>query len=144
MKTTTSYRFPGAKRFAFTILDDTDDGTATNLAPIYALLDELGMRTTKTVWPVACPEGSADFFAGKTLDDDEYLAFVLDLARRGFEITWHGATMESSERQRTLEALDRYRKIFGCYPRIQISRGIGPALQACASARCFPSWPHAR
>lgn len=118
---TGDFDFPGGKRFAFTVLDDTDDGTVENLTPVYRLLEALGMRTTKTVWPVRCPEGSPDFFAGATLDDEAYRAFVVDLAHRGFEITWHGATMESSPRERTVAALDRYHQIFGRYPRIHVN-----------------------
>ena len=115
------FDFPGGKRFAFTVLDDTDDGTVENLSPVYALLEQLGMRTTKTVWPVSCPEGSRDFFAAQTLDDPDYRAFVVDLARRGFEITWHGATMESSTRDRTSAALQRYFDVFGAFPRIHVN-----------------------
>ena len=113
--------FPGGKRFAFTILDDTDVATVENVGPVYRLLAELGMRTTKTVWPLACPEGSRDFSSSQTLDDPEYLSFVLWLRDRGFEITWHGATMESSERARTALGLERFRQIFGAYPRIHVN-----------------------
>lgn len=110
--------FPGGKRFAFSILDDTDVATVQNVAPVYRLLDALGMRTTKTVWPLACPEGSRDFAASQTLEDPEYLEFVRWLLDRGFEVTWHGATMEASERARTEEGLERFRALFGAYPRI--------------------------
>lgn len=111
--------FPEGKRFAFSIIDDTDVATVENVAPLYRLLDELGMRTTKTVWPVGCPEGSRDFSESQTLEDVEYREFVLELQRRGFEITWHCATMESSPRERTLEALERFHATFGSYPRVQ-------------------------
>lgn len=110
--------FPGGKRFAFSILDDTDVATVENVGPVYRLLDALGMRTTKTVWPLACPEGSRDFAGSQTLEDPEYLEFVLWLRERGFEVTWHGATMEASERARTVEGLERFRAHFGAYPRI--------------------------
>jgi hypothetical protein len=111
-------KFPDGKRFAFTIIDDTDVATVENVKPIYRLLESLGMRTTKTVWPVGCPEGSKNFSRSKTLEDPEYLDFVLDLHRRGFEVTWHGATMESSRRERTEAALEQFRKLFGSYPRV--------------------------
>jgi len=97
--------FPGGKRFAFTILDDTDDATVENVRPVYDLLHELGMRTTKTAWPLDCPEGSELYFAGATLQDAEYLAFVRELVERGFELAFHGATMETSDRERTLRGL---------------------------------------
>lgn len=105
-------RFPGNKSFAFTILDDTDDATLENVKPIYDLLTELGMRTTKTAWPMACPEGSSVFFAAETLQDPEYFEFVKGLVRSGFELASHGATMESSLRSRTEEGLDFMEKEF--------------------------------
>ena len=64
------------------------------------------MRTTKTVWPLDCPEGSRNFFAAETLQDKKYLSFVHELADAGFEMASHGATMESSRRERTLEGLE--------------------------------------
>jgi hypothetical protein len=110
--------FPEGRRFAFTIMDDTDVATVENVKPIYRLLERLGFRTTKTVWPMACPEGSPAFSSSETLEDPEYLEFVLDLQRRGFEIAYHGATMESSTRDRTQHALERVRQHFGETPRV--------------------------
>lgn len=120
-RATTAYSaapYPGGHEFAFTILDDTDDSTVANVRPIYDLLADLGYRTTKTVWPLDCPEGSANFFAAETLGDPSYREFVRDLKRRRFEITWHGATMESSDRARTLAGLEEFRSEFGNYPLI--------------------------
>jgi hypothetical protein len=111
-------QFPGGRRFAFTIIDDTDVATVENVAPIYALLEQLGMRTTKTVWPLRCPEGGGDFDSSQTLEDSDYRAFVLDLQRRGFEIASHGATMQSSDRARTQRGLDLMRATFGQYPAV--------------------------
>lgn len=111
-------RFPNGRSFAFTIMDDTDVATVDNVGPVYHLLDTLGFRTTKTVWPVACPEGSRDFGTSETLEDAGYLEFVLGLESRGFEIAYHGATMESSKRERTQRALSRYRTLFGVTPRV--------------------------
>ena len=114
-------RFPGDKRFAFTVIDDTDVATVANVRPMYRLLERLGMGATKTVWPVSCPEGSDDFAGSETLEDPEYESFVRELLERGFEVTWHGATMETSTRPRTLAALERYRERLGAYPRIHIN-----------------------
>ncbi len=108
---------PGGRRFAFTIMDDTDVATVENVQPVYRLLADLGFRTTKTVWPVACPEGSRNFASSETLDDPANLAFVLGLARQGFEIAYHGATMETSTRERTERALARFQGLFGS-PRV--------------------------
>ena len=109
---------PRGKRFAFTIIDDTDVATEANVRPIYGLLQDLGMLTTKTVWPVRCPEGSANYWESETLEDAHYREFVLELQACGFEIAFHGATMESSSRARTLRALERFREIFGHDPRV--------------------------
>jgi hypothetical protein len=115
--------FPGAKRFAFSILDDTDDSTLYNIKPAYDTLRELGFRTTKTVWPLHCPEGSRIFFAAETLQDKHYLDFVHEVADHGFEIAFHGATMESSLRTRTIQALEFLRQEFGNYPRLFCNHG---------------------
>jgi hypothetical protein len=113
----TAGRYPGGARFAFTIFDDTDDATEANVGPVYALLAELGMRTTKTVWPVACPEGSRKFYAGHTMEEPGYTDFIKRLAAQGFEIAFHGATMESSNRERIVRAMDRFREATGAWPR---------------------------
>ena len=116
--------FPGGARFAFTVMDDTDVATVENVRPIYRLLEALGMRTTKTVWPMGCPEGSRLFWLSETMDDASYRDFVVDLQRRGFEIAFHGATMESSVRERTVEALRRFREAFGGPPRVHANHSL--------------------
>ena len=118
------FEFPNGKQFAFTVVDDTDVATVANVKPVYDLLHELGFRTTKTVWPLPCPEGSPDFSSSQTLEDPEYRAFTIDLQRRGFELTWHGATMETSDRTRTIAALERFSEVFGEYPRIHLNHAL--------------------
>ena len=116
-------RFPYGKTFAFTILDDTDDATVGNVKPVYDCLKENGFVTTKTVWPLDCPEGSRHFFAAETLHDKAYLAFVHDLVDDGFELALHGATMESSLRERTIRGLEFLKMEFGDYPRLFCNHG---------------------
>lgn len=116
-------RFPGGKRFAFTILDDTDDATLENVRPVYDRLHEFGFRTTKTVWPMDCPEGSREYFAGDTLQRRDYLQFVRSLADSGFEIASHCATMEPSLRERTVRGLDFLEREFGSAPRLHVNHG---------------------
>jgi hypothetical protein len=98
--------FPGNKRFAFSILDDTDDATLKNVKPVYDVLREHGFRTTKTVWPLNYPKSSRIFFAAETLQSKPYLDFVHELADDGYEVAFHGATMEPSRRDRTIRALE--------------------------------------
>ncbi len=116
--------FPGNKRFAFTIMDDTDVATVENVRPIYELLVRLGIRTTKTVWPVGCPEGSGNFGSSQTLDDPDYRAFVIGLQRQGFEIAFHGATMETSDRARTARGLQVFTDVFGGPPRVHANHSF--------------------
>lgn len=72
--------FPENKRFAFAIHDDTDLSTIENVGPIYRLLAELGMRTTKSVWPLgSVPDG---WHAGASLQDPDYLSFILNFVTR--------------------------------------------------------------
>jgi hypothetical protein len=119
-----SLEFPGGARFAFTVMDDTDVATVDNVRPVYRLLESLGMRTTKTVWPVGCPEGSRNFWLSETMDDCAYRDFVVDLQARGFEMAFHGATMETSTRERTVRALERFCRAFGAPPRVHANHAL--------------------
>jgi len=115
--------FPDHAKFAFSILDDTDDATVENVQPVYDLLTELGLRTTKTVWPLSCPEGSDLYFAGQTLADADYLSFVRSLIAKGFEPAYHGATMESSDRARTEAGLRTFSELLGVQPTLYCNHG---------------------
>ena len=114
--------FPEGRRFAFTIVNDTDNSTVENVAPIYDLLHRLGLRTTKTTW-VYPPR---DSFTGQSLADDHYRRFVLDLHDRGFEIALHNVGSGHFTREEILAGLDRYRDILGEYPRIHINHASNP------------------
>jgi hypothetical protein len=110
-------KFPDNRKFAFTILDDTDLSTIDNVGPIYQLLAELGMRTTKSVWPLASvPEGRQ---GGDSLQEADYLRFVLDLQTQGFEISLHNVRNHDATREMIDLGLEEYRKLVGSYPRIQ-------------------------
>ena len=116
--------FPGGKRFCFSILDDTDDATVDNVKPVYDYLYDCGLRTTKTVWPMDCPEGSRVFFAAETLQDKPYCDFAHELVSRGFELALHGATMESSTRERTMRGLEFLQSEFGLSPRLHCNHAF--------------------
>src|SRR5579859_4736331 len=108
--------FPDNKKFAFSIFDDTDLSTVENTAPVYRLLAELGMRTTKSVWPLAStPEGR---YAGCSLQDSTYLDFILQLRDMGFEIAMHGARNHHSSRAQVEEGFTEFRRLIGHDPRI--------------------------
>jgi hypothetical protein len=58
------------------------------------------------------------------LTDPEYLDFVREIQDQGFEIAFHGATMESSSRDRTLRALEAFRAALGHYPRVHANHSM--------------------
>lgn len=107
-------QWPEGKNFAFSVFDDTDLSTIENIRPVYALLEELGMRTTKSVWPIAV--GKDPYIPGSTCEEPEYLEFIQDLRRKGFEIGYHLASYNSSSRTESQRALERFRVHFGQYP----------------------------
>ena len=102
--------------FAFSIFDDPDNDVIENTRPVYRLLEELGMRTTKGVWPLRGPGNPGPQIGGLCLDDPAYLEYVLDLRARGFELALHGVQNGSAERQRTRQGLERYRELLGESP----------------------------
>jgi hypothetical protein len=107
--------YPGGKRFAFTVFDDTDVATMASIRPVYDLLYELGFLTTKTVWPLGY-DGPSAYAGSSSLEDGEYREYLLLLQSRGFEIAFHGATMETSLRADTERALRLFRSVFGHGP----------------------------
>jgi hypothetical protein len=111
-------RWPEGRRFAFTVFDDTDGMTLGSGRPVYDLLTGLGIRITKSVWPLEVDPGRHGAVGGSTLQDPGYLAWVRDLAAAGHEIGYHHAGDHSSERERTRRALDRFRDLLGHDPRV--------------------------
>jgi hypothetical protein len=109
-------RFPGNKQFAFTILDDTDLSTVENIQPIYSLLAELGMKTTKSVWPLASVDCGR--LGGASLQEGKYRGYVLNLKEQGFEISLHNVRNHHSTREVVKEGLEEYRRVVGMYPRV--------------------------
>lgn len=104
--------WPQGHHFALTIVDDTDYTSVDNVQPVYDLLVHLGMRTTKLVWMF---QGESDATVhGSACDDPAYLAWVLSLQQQGFEIGVHNAAPVTSPRERTCQAFERFRALFGC------------------------------
>ena len=116
-------RLPAGKRFAFTILDDCDNATVENSAAFYDLLEQLGMRTTRTIFVLDSDDVHFYWKRSKTLQDDAFRAQTLELHSRGFEIASHGASMMSSTRDQTARALDVFYQTFGQYPRVHANHG---------------------
>jgi len=104
-------KWPEQKKFAFTVVDDTDRATVENVKPVYDLLAELGIKTTKTVWPIA--SDSEEIYGGMTCEDAEYLEWLYTLKDEDFEIAFHGATDQTSMREDTARAIEVFHKLFG-------------------------------
>ena len=106
--------WPEGKRFALTVFDDTDLATRENVGPVYAFLEELGFRTTKSVWPIA--GRNQPVLGGATCEDDGYRTWLLRLQAAGFEIGLHNATYHTSPRAETIRGIERFEQIFGHPP----------------------------
>lgn len=135
--------YPDGRRFAFTILDDTDDSTLENARPVYDCLRDHGLRTTKTVWAHDSPRGSRHFYAADTLDRADYLAWVHELAAAGFEIASHGASMESSFRDETIGGLELFEREFGAKPRLYANHAFNQENVYWGSRRFDTAWVRA-
>lgn len=107
-------QWPDGKDFAFTIFDDPDCDSAENAKHIYSFLADLGMRTTKAVWPIR--GNRTPKVGGTTCDDDQYRKLVQGLQDRGFEIGLHNATYHTSDRNQTARGLEIFRRYFGHDP----------------------------
>lgn len=106
--------WPDGKQFAFTIFDDTDYATVENTRPVYDLLAECRLATTKSVWPLKGHE--KPLVGGATCEDPEYRRWTQELRAAGFEIGYHLATFHTSRREETDAALKRFSEHFGTYP----------------------------
>ena len=112
---TNKITWPNGKAFAFTVFDDTDATTVDNGPPVYDFLRDCGLRTTKSVWPLA-GEDAPEIVGGSTCAEPDYLKWVLQLQKEGFEIGYHNATFHSSRREQTRRGLDRFKELFGHDP----------------------------
>jgi hypothetical protein len=116
--------WPEGRKFAFTIMDDTDRAYLQGVKPFYDALIRLGLRTTKTVWALESPPD--DPFRGDSLQNPAYRAWVLDLQKAGFEIAWHGARSGGTQRAAHGDALERFRELIGSYPRTYANHAVNP------------------
>jgi len=115
-------KWPGNKLFAFTIVDDTDRSSVETVKPVYDLLYQNRIRTTKTVW-VYPPR---DNYTGQCLEDEDYRNFVQDLVEQGFEIALHNVGSGQFSREEILSGLDKFAALLGHYPKMQINHSNNP------------------
>jgi hypothetical protein len=106
--------WPNGKRFAFSIFDDPDGQQRSMMNAVYGLLGDLGIFTTKGVWPNAPHAQASD--PGETCGSEEYVRILRQLQAAGFEIGYHNATSHTSDRAHTIVGLDRFRDLFGHDP----------------------------
>ena len=107
--------WPDGKRFVFTIFDDPDSQTWEAGREVYALLRDLGFRTTKGLWPMGPIRTPSDH--GLTCAHPGYTEWIRSLVDCGFEAGYHNATSHTCFRAETETGLDRFRSQFGAYPR---------------------------
>ena len=87
-----------------------------NAPHVYAFLRDIGVFTTKSVWPI---KGTSEpQLGGMTCDDEAYAAWAQDLQSQGFEIGLHNVTYHTSERPDIIRGLERFKTLFGQYPRV--------------------------
>jgi hypothetical protein len=113
--------FPDGKRFAFSIVDDTDMATVARDRPLYDLLHKYGMRTTKTIWVFNALSDAHPPDQGETLRDPAYREFIAELRGKGFEIALHGVRGGSSERADIIAGLEQFHDEIGQYPTMHVN-----------------------
>ncbi|MBN4051291.1 hypothetical protein JYU16_00595 [bacterium AH-315-M05] len=114
--------WPDGKQFAFTIIDDTDNSFTDNIKPIYELLKECNILTTKTVWVYP----SRDNFTGNCLQDEEYLEFTKNLIEKGYEIALHGVGSGSFTGDEIRAGIEEFKQLLGFYPKLHINHSRNP------------------
>ncbi len=111
--------FAPSRSCVIAVTDDTDFFQFDTTDPVYALIDSLGLRVTKTVWAFDHPEHPPRR-AGLTLDDPAYREWVAGEAAHGHEIALHSATAGHDERATTIAAFDTLESLTGTPARIVV------------------------
>lgn len=130
-------KFPNNKKFIFTIVDDTDDAYLENIKPIYDLLAENKIKVTKTVW--VYPVRDEQVSKGDSLSRAEYLEFVQDIQKNGFEISLHNVGSGCFVRSEIITGLDVFKSKLASMPRVHINHSYNPDNIYCGFKRfSFP------
>ena len=117
--------WPAGHRFAFTVFDDPDAQSLDVSREVYALLGDLGFRTTKAVWLLEPPERNSP---GETCASLDFREFNRALQRKGFEIAYHNGAPGTLERQDVIRSLDLFREYFGTDPASMANHYNGDAI----------------
>lgn len=111
--------WPDGKKFAFTVFHDTDNDVISNVLPVYHLLSQCNMRTSKSVW-VYPPR---DHFKGFGLVDPKYLQYIRTLANKGFEICLHNVGSGKYNRDEIEAGVELFKEYLGHYPKVHANHG---------------------
>ena len=112
--------YPYGKSFAFTIIDDTDRSTLETCRPVYDFLISTGLRTTKTVWVREARTKNDEDDYGDTTERGEYLAYLKELQKLGFEIALHNVSSDDNSREDIISGIEKFKEHFGDYPSINV------------------------
>jgi hypothetical protein len=122
---TREVEWPGERKFAFTIFDDPDSQPLSVSREVYALLDDLGFRTTKAIWVLEPPQRNS---RGETCESPEFLEFSRRLQQKGFEIAYHNGAPGTLQREDIIRSLDLFRSYFGSDPASMANHYNGDAI----------------
>jgi hypothetical protein len=111
--------WPHGKKFAFTIVDDTDCTNLENGPAVYDFLNKIGIRSTKTVWIYngEVRKDNTDII-GDTCENPDYRYWIQFLQKSGFEIALHSISWSRSNREEILSGLELFKEYFGDYPKL--------------------------
>lgn len=131
-------RWPHGRKFAVTIIDDTDGARLDRIRRVYDVIAGAGLRTTKTVWPLE-PQG-AWAIGGDSLENAAYARWVRELKDSGFEIAMHGASDGASTREHVVKALNRFADELGADPVIHVNHDGQTEALYWGQARLDAPW----
>jgi hypothetical protein len=118
--------YPDGKNFAFTITADPDDNRLEKDKLIYDFFTEVGLRTTIAVWvkeptrSTGVPGIPIPREKGDSCERDDYLRYMQELQKRGFEIALHTVSSGNDYRKETIKGYEKFKDYFGAYPNINI------------------------
>ena len=118
--------YPNGKNFAFTITADPDANIFEKDKIIYEFLTQAGLKTTIAVWvkdatrSTGVPDETETQQNGDSCENSEYLKYIQELQKRGFEIALHTVSSGNDYREETIEGYEIFKKYFGEYPKINI------------------------
>lgn len=117
--------WPENRDFAFTVFDDPDSQPLSVSREVYALLEDLGFRTTKAIWVVEPPERNS---SGETCESAAFLDFAQTLQQKGFEIAYHNGAPGTLRREDIIRSLDLFQTYFGTDPTSMANHYNGDAI----------------